>query len=371
MNLKRISFIAMPDNIPTFKELKESFARVYDGASDLQREIDLVKEAQRLNIPLETYRNFYQHKTDENIDPYPKSKHWREMPGDWAKWIIHLPRKKKLSLLRKGVSKLVESGIVITSLFALGHYIWETPARKQQKHYQAWQMINSAAGQLGSAGRIETLQDLAGDGIDLNGLNAAKANLSNIKLNKAHLYLVNLEEANLQKAKLQGASLRGANLKNAELSMAELKKADMGPFFGHWKQNKENNNQYGAPMTPTNLEKANLRGANLEGANLDRANLKGAFLDKAFVKYKPSDPGKLEDKTQPTNLKRANLINADLQDANLEGADLEGATFDRGTNLQGADFRGAKNLTVEQVKVAKNWGKADYDPDFRKQLGLP
>ena len=104
----------MPENIPTFEELKESFARVYDGPSDLQRELDLVKEAQRLNIPLENYRSFYQHKTDEDIDPYPKSKNWRKMPGDWAKWIIHLPRKKKLSLLCKGASKLVESGIVIT-----------------------------------------------------------------------------------------------------------------------------------------------------------------------------------------------------------------------------------------------------------------
>lgn len=69
--LKWRLFLTMPENIPTFEELKENFARVYDGASDLQREIDLVKEAQKLNIPLETHRNFYQHKTDEDIDPYP------------------------------------------------------------------------------------------------------------------------------------------------------------------------------------------------------------------------------------------------------------------------------------------------------------
>lgn len=361
----------MSNNIPTFEELKESFARVYDGASDLQREFDLVKEAQRLNIPLENYRNLYQHKTDEDIDPYPKSKNWRKMPGDWAKWIIHLPRKKKLSLLRKGVFKLVESGIVITVAVALFNYIREAPKREKQKHYQAWQMINSAEGKPGIAGRIDALQDLNGDGIDLNGLNAAKANLSGINLKKALLQQVNFEEANLNNAKLKEASLEGATLTNAKLFMANLQNAKMGPLFGPWEKSKENSGLYVAPMIPTNLERANLRGANLEGANLDRANLKGAFLDKAFVKYKPSDPGKVEGETQPTNLKRANLINADLQDANLEGANLEGATFDNGTNLQGAIFRDAKNLTVEQVKVAKNWEKAYYDPDFRKQLGLP
>ncbi len=30
-----------------------------------------------------------------------------------------------------------------------------------------------------------------------------------------------------------------------------------------------------------------------------------------------------------------------------------------------------QGLTPEQVKEANNWEKADYDPEFRKQLGLP
>jgi uncharacterized protein YjbI with pentapeptide repeats len=362
----------MSNNIPSFAELKESFARVYDGPSDLQREFDLVKEAQRLNIPLENYRNLYQHKTDEDIDPYPKSKNWRKMPGDWARWIIYLPKKKKLSLLRKGVFKLVESGIIITVAVALGNYIWEAPKREKQKHYQAWQMINSAAELPGSAGRIEALQDLNRDGVDLNGLKAANANLSNIDMKKARLYKVELEGANLQRANLKEASFRGANLKNADLFMSNLPKTDMGPFFDNWEQR---DNWHVAPMTLTNLEGANLRGANLEGANLDRAILKGAFLDKAIPEYTPSDPGKIENKTEETNLKGANLINANLQDANLEGADLEGATFSKDTNLQnaniqGANFRGVKNLTVKQVKIAKNWNQAHYDEDFRKQLDL-
>ncbi|MFM6219918.1 MAG: hypothetical protein ACKPDM_06040 [Dolichospermum sp.] len=36
-----------------------------------------------------------------------------------------------------------------------------------------------------------------------------------------------------------------------------------------------------------------------------------------------------------------------------------------------ADFMGAKNLTPEQVKSAKNWEKACYDPELRIKLGLP
>ncbi|MFM5999270.1 MAG: hypothetical protein ACKPE1_18835 [Dolichospermum sp.] len=36
-----------------------------------------------------------------------------------------------------------------------------------------------------------------------------------------------------------------------------------------------------------------------------------------------------------------------------------------------ADFMGAKNLTPEQVKSAKNWEKACYDPELRRKLNLP
>ncbi|MEG4506812.1 pentapeptide repeat-containing protein [Microcoleus sp. F6_B4] len=50
--------------------------------------------------------------------------------------------------------------------------------------------------------------------------------------------------------------------------------------------------------------------------------------------------------------------------ANLSGANLSDA------DLSLANLSGAKNLTPEQVKSAKNWQKARYDEDFHKKLGL-
>jgi hypothetical protein len=47
---------------------------------------------------------------------------------------------------------------------------------------------------------------------------------------------------------------------------------------------------------------------------------------------------------------------------------LCGTTFNK--KYRCADFRGAKHLTVQQIKSAKDWEKADYDPEMRSQLGL-
>ncbi len=81
------------------------------------------------------------------------------------------------------------------------------------------------------------------------------------------------------------------------------------------------------------------------GVNLSGANLR--FVDLSHA-----------------DLKDVNLSNADLKFANLKDVNLSNA------DLRGADLRGAENLTREQVKSAKNWDKAIYDEEFRKQLGL-
>ncbi|MDJ0598880.1 MAG: hypothetical protein QNJ37_08585 [Crocosphaera sp.] len=39
-------------------------------------------------------------------------------------------------------------------------------------------------------------------------------------------------------------------------------------------------------------------------------------------------------------------------------------------DISEADFTEAKNITPQQIKQSKNWEKAKYDPDFRKELGL-
>jgi hypothetical protein len=69
-------------------------------------------------------------------------------------------------------------------------------------------------------------------------------------------------------------------------------------------------------------------------------------------------------------ISRLDLENADLKGAYLERANLNGAKLNS-ANLERADLEGAKNLTPDQVKKAKNWLLANYSEEFRADLGLP
>ena len=111
----------------------------------------------------------------------------------------------------------------------------------------------------------------------------------------------------------------------------------------------------------TNLKGINLNNTNLPGAYLIAADLEGAYL----IGTNFSGAG-----LSAADLSGANLIAADLEGAYLIGTNFSGAVFDF-ADIRGADLEGAKNLTPAQIKAAKNWQTAHYDPDFRKELGLP
>ncbi len=100
-----------------------------------------------------------------------------------------------------------------------------------------------------------------------------------------------------------------------------------------------------------NLSQSNLSGAKLDGAKLLRANLRNANLRNADLRG--------------SRLKDADLRNADLRNADLRNANLNFV------NLRGANLKGAEGITLDQIKQAKNWQEARYDPDLRQQLGLP
>jgi hypothetical protein len=59
---------------------------------------------------------------------------------------------------------------VLSVLVAVIFYFSEAGDRTKQKHYQAWQVINTAQGKGGSGGRIEALQELNMDGVPLVGV---------------------------------------------------------------------------------------------------------------------------------------------------------------------------------------------------------
>jgi uncharacterized protein YjbI with pentapeptide repeats len=134
-------------------------------------------------------------------------------------------------------------------------------------------------------------------------------NLSSIDLSNTDLH-----GANLSSAKLRSANLSGANLNDAELSSVDLQEAE--------------------------LREAKLSGANLSNAHLRHADLSNAELIGA-------------------ELESAHLFCANLRDANIENA-----------NLNNAYLMGVKNVNPEQIKAARNWDKARYNPEFMEKLGL-
>ena len=125
---------------------------------------------------------------------------------------------------------------VLSVLFGVIAYISETGDRTKQKHYQAWQVINTAQGKGGSGGRIEALHELNADKVPLVGVDVSGAFLQGVDLRRANLLRANLDAVDLRDSMLESASLafcdahsanfRGANLRNADLHDSDLEGAD-------------------------------------------------------------------------------------------------------------------------------------------------
>jgi hypothetical protein len=136
-------------------------------------------------------------------------------------------------------------------------YFSESGDRVKQRHYQAWQVINTAQGKGGSGGRIEALQELNKDGIPLVGVDVSSAFLQGARL----------EHANLLRANFNAADLRGSNMSFADLTYADLSSAN---FRG--------SNLQHASFSNADMKDADLVGSDLAGANLSHADLASADL---------------------------------------------------------------------------------------------
>lgn len=147
-------------------------------------------------------------------------------------------------------------------------YFSESGDRVKQRHYQAWQVINTAQGKGGSGGRIDALQELNQDRIPLVGVDVSSAFLQG----------VHLGHANLLRADMSAADLRGSDLSSSNLSFADLHDAN---FRGARLEN--------VSFSNATLKNADLVGSNLSGADLAQADLSGADLRSAnlsSVKWK-------------------------------------------------------------------------------------
>ena len=147
-------------------------------------------------------------------------------------------------------------------LIAVIFYFAESGQRVEQRHYQAWQVINTAQGKGGSGGRIEALQELNEDRVPLIGVDVSLAFLKGLKLKHARLaradfHAADVRDADMEGADLSDADLHSANLRNANLINASLVDAD---------------------ITNVDLEGSSLEGANFDGADLEGADLSGADI---------------------------------------------------------------------------------------------
>jgi len=189
-------------------------------------------------------------------------------------------------------------------LIAVIFYFAGAGDRLKQKHYQAWQVINTAQGQRGSGGRIEALQELNEDHVPLVGVDVDGAYLQNVNLSRA-----DLKRSDFHAADLRGAVLHGADLDEASLYFANLRCAD---------------------LSSANLTDVHLNDADLNGARLASANMHGMTLDRA-----------------------------DLRTADLQG--IRGWRSIKSLRL--ADVHGVRNAPEEFVAWALQMGAVDIADD--------
>jgi Pentapeptide repeats (8 copies) len=178
-------------------------------------------------------------------------------------------------------------------------YFSESGDRVKQRHYQAWQVINTSQGKGGSGGRIEALQELNKDGIPLVGVDVSSAFLQGARL----------EHANLLRANFSAADLRGSNLSSADLTFA-------------------------------NLGSANLRGSTLERASFSNADMKDADL-------------------VGSDLTGANLSHADLTSADLRFVNFSGVQWKEIKSMKSANIAGIKGAPEGFIRWALQNGAVE------------
>ena len=150
-------------------------------------------------------------------------------------------------------------------LVAVMFYFSASGDRIKQRHYQAWQVINTAQGKGGSGGRIDALQELNADRVPLVGVDVSSAFLQGLKLERANLLRSNFSTAdvrgsNLQAADFTSADLHAANFRGSDLEGASFQDADM----------------HDVDLVGSDLARARFTGADLSGADLRFSDIQNA-----------------------------------------------------------------------------------------------
>ncbi len=147
-------------------------------------------------------------------------------------------------------------------LVAVIFYFRESGDRLKQKHYQAWQVINTAQHMGGSGGRIDALSELNADGVPLVGVNVGSAFLQGVQLGGAKLLRSTFTNADVRNSNLESADLSFASLNGANFRQSNLKRTLL----------------VGAILDDGDFCSAQFGGADLSEATLDGADLGNADL---------------------------------------------------------------------------------------------
>jgi len=222
------------------------------------------------------------------------------IPFHWLEWFF---RWLAYWLSGWALLEVLEYIGTLSILVAVISYFAESGDRIKQKHYQAWQVINTAQGKGGNGGRIDALEELNNDRVALVG--------------------VDLSDAFLQRVKLDGADLVRSNFSSADVRE--------GSFVG-------------ARMEYANLASGNFRNGSFRNANLRNATLQDADL-------------------QGVNLSETNFQGADLSKADLRNADLRNAKWAEIADLKLANIFGVKNAPPDFSRWAIQRGAVSIESD--------
>lgn len=192
-------------------------------------------------------------------------------------------------------------------LIAVIFYFSESGDRVKQRHYQAWQVVNTSQGKGGSGGRIEALQELNADGVPLVGVDVSGAFLQGVRLEKARLLRSNFSAADARDGKFPSADFSNSNLRSANLRRS-------------------------------NLEQVSFQGANLEDSDLTGADLAGA-----------------------------DFTDVSLAEADLTNADLRGVRWEHIANIKNANLFGVKNAPQGFLEWAVKHGAVQQGDGMKEQ----
>ncbi|MBW4600681.1 MAG: pentapeptide repeat-containing protein [Calothrix sp. FI2-JRJ7] len=107
-----------------------------------------------------------------------------------------------------------------------------------------------------------------------------------------------------------------------------------------------------------NFDAMEFSDASFKFCDLENASFKSSFVENCYFNHANISNVNFEDAfLDGSCFQNAKIHNTNFKNANLEGVDI-----------CGVDLSGAINLCVPQVKEAKNWKFAYYNPEFQAEL---